>query len=125
MQGTSSVYIGVTSASPALDLSGTYIRTVSPPNPNRVTTVTKLGTGLFGTSNAGGVDITNSATGSVVFAVFVVTSDTTIDFGTQATSVGTWSANSQMLSLAPGDTTISYAVSNANFGTQVRTFVKQ
>jgi len=122
MTAYASVYVGVTDVSSALDLTGSYIRLA---NPGRVAHVSKLGTGLFLTDNVGGVDVTDPTTGAQISAVFVVTSDTTLDFGTQLTSGGTLSASSQTLSLAPGDTTLNYALSLSGFGTQVRSFVKQ
>jgi hypothetical protein len=122
MTSYASVYIGVTSADPALDLSGTYIRLSTP---GRVANVSKLGTGLFMTDNVGGVDVTDPTTGAQISAVFVVTSDTTLDFGTQLTSGGSLTGSQQTLTLNPGDTTLNYAIALSGFGTQVRTFVKQ
>ena len=116
MVGTASVYIGVTSASPLLDLSGWYIRNGVP---ERSSYVAKLGNGLFMTSNAGGADTTNATTGPAISAVFVVTSDTTIDFGSQLTAYGQLGAHDQVLSLAVGDTVISYLLDNGNFSPTV------
>ena len=120
--GYNAVYIGVTSASASLNLAGSYIRLATP---GRVAHVTKLGTGLFMTDNVGGVDITDPTTGAAIPAVFVVTSDSTIDFGSQMTAAGTLTASQQGLTLVPGDTTLSYALALTGFGTQLRTFVKQ
>ena len=125
MTAYSTVYVGVTNISASLDLTGTYIRTVAPANPNRVAHISKVANGMFLTDNGGGVDVTDATTGPLVSAVFMVTDPTTIDFGTQLTSAGSWSAGNEALSLAVGDTTIAYSVVNSNFGTQVRTFVKQ
>ncbi len=123
MTAYSSVYIGVTSASPALDLSGTYIRLATA---GRVAHVSKLGTGLFMTDNVGGVNVTDPTTGAAVSAVFVVTSDTTLDLGTQLTSAGTLVAiEPQTLTLTPGDTTLNYGINLSGFGKQIRSFVKQ
>ena len=123
--GTANIYLAVTNVSDTLDLSGKYIRTVSSPNPNRVAFVTKLARGLFMTSNVGGVDITDPTTGAIVSAAFAVLDPTTIDFGSQLTSAGTLTASNEVLSLAPADTTLSYAINLSGFGGQVRTFVKQ
>ncbi len=124
--GTANVYVAVTDVSDTLDISltGTYLRLA---NPNRVAHITKLAKGLFMTDNVGGVDITNSATGPKVSAVFAVLDLTTFTFGTQITSDGVLSSNSESLALAAGTspTTINYAIQEASFGTQVRTFVKQ
>lgn len=124
-EGTANVYVAVTDVTDSLDLSGYYIRTVSPANPSRVAFVTKLGQGLFMTSNVGGVDTGDVTTGAIVSAVFAVIDPTTIDFGSQLTSAGTLTANSTSLSLAVADTTLNYALSLSGFGTQVRTFKKQ
>lgn len=123
--GTTNVYVAVTNVSDSLDLSGWYLRSVTPANPNRAAHVTKLARGLFMTSNVGGVDTSNPSTGAVISAAFAVLSPTDIDFGTQLTSGGTLSVLSESLSLAPADTTIAYALNLAGFGTQTRTFVKQ
>jgi surface protein with Ig-like domain len=119
--GTANLYVAVTNVSDSLDLSGVYIRNAAP---NDVAFVTKVARGLFMTSNVGGDDTSTQAS-SVVPAVFAVTSSSTIDLGTQVTSAGTLTASSESLSLAPADTTYSYALSLSGFGTQVRTFVKQ
>lgn len=119
-EGHANVYVAVTNISDTLNLSGWYLRST----PNQVAFVTKLARGLFMTSNVGGDDTATQAS-SVIPAVFAVTSTSTIDFGTQLTSAGTLTANTETLSLVPGDTVISYAISLPNFGTQVRTFTKQ
>ena len=122
--GYSSVYIGVTSASASLDLSGWYERSGTP---TKAAYISKLATGLFMTSNVGGVDTVASAS-AVLPAVFVVTSNTTIDFGQQSTADGLLTASNQILSLAPGDTSISYILTNPSSvfsATAVRTLVKQ
>ncbi len=123
--GYKTVYVGVTNEPASLDISGAYIRLATA---GRVANVSKLATGMFMTDNVGGVDITNPATGAVVSAVFVVTSDTTLDFGSQLTSAGTLTASSETLMLVGGGgsgTTLNYAIALSGFGTQVRTFVKQ
>lgn len=119
--GHANLYVAVTNVSDSLDLSGWYLRNASPAN---VAFVTKLARGLFMTSNVGGDDTSTQAS-SVIPAVFAVTSTSTIDFGTQLTSAGTLTANTETLSLVPADTVISYAISLSGFGTEVRSFVKQ
>ena len=122
--GYSSVYVGVTSASPALDLSGWYERGGVP---TKAAYITKLGTGLFMTSNVGGVDTVTQAS-ALLSAVFVVTSNSTIDFGQQSTADGLLTASNQVLTLAAGDTTLSYILTgpSSTFSpTAVRTFVKK
>lgn len=134
--GSASVYVAVTNITNALDLSGWYLRSG---NPNRVAFVTKIATGLFRTSNVGGVDTTTgSGTGPIISAVFAVTSTTTavsgttsIDFGSQNVVdngvLAPLTASSEALSIttAPVDTSLIYAIQESSFGTQVRTFVKQ
>ncbi len=118
------VYVGVTNEPATLDISGIYYRLA---NPNRVANITKVANGMFMTDNIGGVDITTTP-GSVVSAVFVVTSDTTIDFGSQMTSAGTLTASQESLALVgtgASGTTLNYAIALTGFGTAVRTFVKQ
>lgn len=117
----SSVFVAVTNVSDLLNLSGAYQRLATP---TRTAYVTKLARGIFMTSNVGGVDTVSQAT-SIVPAVFAVTSDTTIDFGSQLTSAGTLTASQESLTLTPGDTTLNYALSLSGFGTSLRTFVKQ
>ncbi len=124
--GTKNVYVAVTNVSDTFDvsLSGWYLRLA---NPNRAAHITKVATGMFMTDNVGGVDTTDATTGPRVSAVFAVTSLTAFTFGTQLTSDGSLSSNSESLSLAVGatPTTLSYALVEASFGKQVRTFVKQ
>ncbi len=118
------VYVGVTNEPASLDISGTYVRSGVA---TKVAYITKVATGMFLTSNVGGVDTVTQAT-SIVPAVFVVTSDSTIDFGSQLTNAGTLTANSESLMLVgsgAAGTTLNYALSLSGFGTQVRTFVKQ
>ena len=64
---------------------------------------------------------------AVVPAVFVVISDTTIDFGTQQTFAGTLIVKNQALSLAPGDTTLTYVLTGppSVFGTSTMVLIKQ
>ncbi len=120
MTSYQTVYVGVTNEPSTLDISGVYWRLATS---TRVSNISKVATGMFLTDNVGGVDIVSQA-GSVVSAVFVVTSDTTLDFGSQLTSAGTLTASSETLSLAT-PVTINYALNLSGFGTSVRTFVKQ
>ena len=125
--GVSQVYFAVTNVSDDLDITGWYMRSG---DPNRSAYVSKLGRGLFMTSNVGGVDTTKPSTGPVVSAVFAVTDLITLDFGTQQVlDNGVWTTltglETQELNLTPPDTTLNYDFDEANFGPQVRTFVKQ
>ena len=117
--GSAYVYVAVTNVSDTMDLTGLYYRGSNPAY------ITKLARGLYETSNVGGDDSITQAS-SVLPAFFAVTSDTTLDFGTQTTSAGTLTASQGTVSYSPphSDTTISYAISLSGFGTQVRTFVR-
>ena len=127
--GSANVYVAVTDITDSLDLTGFYIRNGAA---GRSAHVTKLGRGMFMTSNVGGVDTSDATTGPVVSAVFAVTSPTKLTFGTQQVLDGgvsaTLSSNSEQLIMIPGppsDTSLVYAIQESSFGTQVRTFVKQ
>lgn len=113
--GSSPVLIAVTNPN-TVDISGTYQRTTG-----FVSHVSKVDNGLFLIDNVGGTSALPVA------AYFVVTSDTTLDFSTgQPTSDGPLSATNEMLSMSPGDTTISWQLNASGFSaTAVRTFVKQ
>ena len=118
--GSAYVYVAVTNVSDTMDLTGLYYR-----NGVNPAYITKLARGLYETSNVGGDDSITQAS-SVIPAFFAVTTDSTLDFGTQTTSAGTLTASQGKVSYSPphGDTTISYAISLSGFGTQVRSFVR-
>jgi hypothetical protein len=120
--GTTNLYVAVTSVSDTLDISGLYYRDA---DISRPAVVTKLARGLFMTNNVGGVRPYDATTGAMVSAVFAVPTLSTLTFGSQLTSEGTLTSNSESLSLAVADTTLMYAISLPGFGTQVRTFKKQ
>ena len=123
--GYAYVYVAITNVKDSMDISGNYLRSLGAPVSTRPAKVKKVARGLYTTSNLGGVDI-NTQSSSILNAVFAVTSDTTIDFGMQNTPMGAFSTTGNMLSLAPGDTTLQYAIqNNSNFSTTLRTFVKQ
>ena len=123
MTAYKTIFVGVTNVPATLDISGVYWRLASP---NRVANVTKLATGMFMTDNVGGVDITTQAS-SIFPAVFVVTSNTTLTFGSQQISAGTLTSASETLNLAT-PITFSYILTNPSTtfsNTAVRTFVHQ
>jgi len=124
--GYAYVYVAITSVPDSVDISGLYHRVVSPgdTSPGNPAFITKLATGLYRTSNVGGVD-TGTQKSSIVSAVFATPDLYTLDFGTQPTSVGVLTASNQILTRGPVDTTISYALNLTGFGGQQRTFVKQ
>ncbi|PZF73011.1 hypothetical protein [Taibaiella soli] len=113
--GTNVVYIAVTNVPASTDLSGTYIRSAN----GAVVHVTKILTGLYSTDDVGG------APTLPVLAYFAHLDDVTIVVPPQPTSVGTLSCDNASLHMAAGDTSFSYVVVNGNFGTALRTFVKQ
>jgi hypothetical protein len=120
----------VTGVSPTVDLSGTYARQSN----GQTVTVTKQGTGLYTTSNVGGVASSNAAYLTFLFPIyFGQISDTTIAIpvqpcplgGTIYCDGGSASAPYGALSLTP-PITYSYVVEDASsFGTAVRVFVHQ
>ncbi|MBS1585265.1 MAG: hypothetical protein JSS82_06915 [Bacteroidetes bacterium] len=114
--GTAVVYIAVTDISDNWDLSGVYDRSGFTSN------VTKVARGLYLNDNLAGSSL-------VVPGYFAQTSESTIDVPLQPTppeyGVGDMDATDETLTITPTDTSFSYKVVNAAFGTQVRTFVKQ
>ncbi|HXS36385.1 MAG TPA: hypothetical protein VN721_06765 [Flavipsychrobacter sp.] len=121
-KGSANVYVGVTNVPAAENLAGQYLRGAT----GAIVNVSKLATGMYLTDNFGGVDTTASP-GFNFSAVFVQTSDTTIDFGAsgQPTADGTLIVTDASLTTVPGDTSFSYKVTASGFGTSLRTFVKQ
>jgi len=95
-------YVAVTGVSAALSaqLAGHWMQ--NPLNDSISTNVTELATGLYSSSNVNGVNIYTNPTG-VVYDLFALTSNTTIQFFTSGT-VGTLSYTA-----IAGDTTMSYA----------------
>ncbi len=125
--GVSQVYIAVTEVSDLMDLTGWYSRLGVGARSARIT---KVGRGIYTTSNLGGVDTTDASTGAVISAVFAVTSDTTVSFGKQYVNNNGVSTllhtASESLMLTPPDTVINYALDNfPGFGSQVRSFTKE
>jgi hypothetical protein len=113
----------VSSANPALDISGTYARTSNGVEVH----VTKVGTGLFIIDNIGGV--ADATPEDYLFDVYMgMPTDSTLEIPVQPNGPGLGGevyADNASISLAPGDTTFSYVVHGAGFGTALRTFVKQ
>ncbi len=125
--GYAYVYVAITDVPDSMDISGFYLRQLGgSPSPSNPVFITKKATGLYLTSNVGGVDTGTQKT-SIVPAVFAITdfANSTLDFGKQPTSAGTLTASGGLLKESPVDTTISYSISLSGFGSQVRTFVKQ
>lgn len=108
-------YVAVTNIAAGLNLSGTYKRTSN----NEPVHVTEVANGLYETDDVGG------AATLEVPAYFVTINETTIELPEQPTIAGDLYAVNGSLHLAAGDTTFTYAIRNASFGTAARTFKKQ
>ncbi|MBS1687250.1 MAG: hypothetical protein JSS96_00890 [Bacteroidetes bacterium] len=111
---TGAIYVAVTNISPTVDLSGNYAR-LSTPDSSIV--ITKEANGLYQSSDIGG------ALSLPIVAYFAQINDSTIVGPDQPTDAGTLSISNGAVTYSP-DTTLSYHVVNASFGTQLRTFVK-
>lgn len=108
----------VTPVDPLVDISGTYARTSN----GQTVTVTKKGTGLYTTSNIGGV----ANNPDYIFDVyFGQVSDTEIQIPPQPNPLGgdVYAIGGTLDLNTP--VTYSYIVKGSGFGTSRRTFVKQ
>jgi len=108
------IYVAVTNISPTIDLSGNYARLGTA---DSSIVVTKEANGLYQSSDIGG------ALSLPIVAYFAQINDSTIVGPDQPTDAGTLSISNGAVAYSP-DTTLSYHVVNASFGTQLRTFVK-
>lgn len=109
-------YIAVTDYDDHIDLSGTYLRTVTGAEPN----VTRVARGMYMTDDMGGAGLSDAA-------YFAMLDDTTIDLGLQySESIGTeiYGVNGSVI-YDGTDTIITYALRAPGYGTQQRTFIKQ
>jgi hypothetical protein len=83
--------------------------------------VEKVATGLYKTDNVGGVPLPSAFAITVYFGQL---DDSTLVVPAQPTDAGEmFCVNSKIIPTAL-DTTITWAVRNASFGTQQRTFIK-
>lgn len=115
------VYVAVSNVNDSLDLTSVYHRSGDAARPVHVQ---KVGRNLYTTDNLGGVDIVSQADAKTS-AVFAVTSDTTLDFGAQTCSLGSFTTSFTQLSLDPSDTTFQYSIiGNGTFSGALRTFHK-
>jgi hypothetical protein len=104
-----------------IDQSGTFVRSSN----GAISTVTKIGKGLYRASNLGGVLPPSSA---IQPAYFAQLTPTEIEFPTQsAPSIGdvSFSGTMAVFNTAGKLTGFSYSVINPGFGTARRTFVRQ
>ena len=109
------IYVAVTNVPASEDLTGTYQRVSNGAEVH----VMKLATGLYSTDDVGG------APTLPVTAYFAQLNDSTIQVPSQPTDAGTLYCDNASLTLSPGDTSFTYVVHNAYFGTSQRTFVKE
>ncbi|MFA6057343.1 MAG: immunoglobulin-like domain-containing protein [Taibaiella sp.] len=108
-------YIAVTDYNDAVDLTGTYVRTLN----GVEVEVTKVAPSFYKNSDMGGASLSDAL-------YFAIINDTTITGGVQfSESIGSEIAtNSESLDLND-PYTLRYALDAAGYGTAVRTFVKQ
>jgi hypothetical protein len=129
--GYANIYVAITPISDTFDISGVYhVKNSTLVDTFRPAIVTKLGKGIFSTSNVFGADTGKNKKG-VVPAVFAVTSTTSIDFGMQRTpgttlsSSGVFAAQNGVLDVVPPDTSFSYSPMLNGVGAQQLIFQKK
>jgi hypothetical protein len=109
----------VTTVSPSDDISGSYARSSN----GQVVHVAKAGTGLYTIDNVGGV---LGAPAGFVFPFYIgFLNDSTFEGPTQNTPLGGLSISNPTIIRSGAQVTLKYVVINPNFGTSVRTFIKQ
>jgi Domain of unknown function (DUF5011) len=114
-KNTATRFVLVTDISDTIDYSGIYKRTTN----NSPMDVVKVAAGLYSTDNVGG------APTLMIKAYFGQIDDSTLVVPVQPTAAGAlYCVNSKLLASA-SDTIITWAVRNASFGTQQRTFSHQ
>ncbi len=108
----------VSNVDPAVDLSGTYVRTG-----NGTAIITKLGPGLYKTNNVGGVKDRPEFIFDIYFGQVNATD---LVVPTQANPLGgDLHCETTSLSKSGGKYVIKWAVMGSGFGTQLRTFNQQ
>lgn len=117
-------FVLVTDIDSALDYTGVYRRTTN----NVAMNVEKVARGLYRTDNVGGVPPVGNPPTPSPFAITVYfgqIDDSTLVVPAQPTAAGEmYCSNSFIRANAGVDTSISWIVRNASFGTAVRKFVK-
>ena len=111
-------FVLVTDVDAMLDYSGEYYRTTN----NALMNVEKVAAGLYKTDNVGGVPLPSAFAITVYFGQI---DDSTLVVPAQPTSAGEMFCVNSFIYPSATDTTITWAVRNASFGTAQRTFVKQ
>lgn len=114
---TGTRFVLVTNIDSNLDNSGLYLRNTN----NAPMNVEKVATGLYKTDNVGGVPLPSAFAITVYFGQL---DDSTLVVPVQPTTAGDMYCVNASIKPTPSDTTISWAVRNASFGTAQRTFVK-
>jgi hypothetical protein len=115
---TGTRFVLVTDISDTVDYSGIYVRTLNGAPMN----VAKVATGLYSTDNVGGVPLPSPFAITVYFGQI---DDSTLVVPAQPTSAGEMFCVNSKVRASASDTTISWAVRNASFGTALRTFSHQ
>ena len=115
-------FVLVTDIDSALNYTGIYRRTTN----NVAMNVEKVARGLYRTDNVGGVPLVNGQPSPFAITVyFGQIDDSTLVVPAQPTAAGEmYCSNSFIRANAGVDTSISWIVRNASFGTAVRKFVK-
>lgn len=118
-RSTATRLVLVSTISASDDISGVYKRTSN----GQVVNVAKIGTGLYSVDNVGGV-ANNPA---FVFPYYIGFTDLNDFQGpSETTPIGTlFLTNTSINRSDPAHTVLKWVVNNVNFGTSVRTFVKQ
>ena len=115
---TGTRFVLVTDISDTVNYSGLYLRTANSAPMN----VAKVATGLYSTDNVGGVPLPSPFAITVYFGQI---DDSTLVVPAQPTSAGEMFCVNSKVRASASDTTISWAVRNASFGTALRTFSHQ
>ncbi len=115
---TGTRFVLVTDISDTVNYSGLYLRTTNSAPMN----VAKVATGLYSTDNVGGVPLPSPFAITVYFGQI---DDSTLVVPAQPTSAGEMFCVNSKVRATASDTTISWAVRNASFGTAQRTFSHQ
>jgi hypothetical protein len=115
---TGTRFVLVTNVSDTLDYSGVYNRTTN----NSPMNVMKVAAGLYSTDNVGGVLLPSAF---AIKAYFGQIDDTTLVVPSQPTAAGDLYCVNSFIYPDASDTIITWAVRNASFGTQQRTFSHQ
>jgi hypothetical protein len=122
--GNGYVYVGITDIHDSINISGVYVRRLSPSD-SAIVHIMKLAAGLYMSDNIAGVSSTNP--GFIIPGVFVMDGDgSTLHMDKQpSTTLGTFEGANGLYDNSTTDTTISYnVINNANFGGQSRIFHK-